>query len=284
MSFEYKLFSWLVEKTKRNKIFQRLRKSLISTRSKTLYSVFLARIFLLTFLSFVIGIVLFFIPVKLPENIRILKYFFPIIFPLTTFLFLYFDVVQKEALYKSQIENNLIAVVSHMMSIAESNINPYSIFKIISQFDEYGALAKEFKEIVNRVEVYGMDFITAIKEVASTSSSIRFKKFLNNVASVIESGGDLKNYLKITYDYLVFDWRVKREEFLQKLGTINEIYVGLVVSSPLFLVSIIVVMAAIQANIGFISLIDLLKIFTYLLLPLLNIIFLVIIKGIEVEV
>lgn len=284
MSFEYTLFSWLVERLKKNKIFLRIRKSLISTRSKTLYSLFLARMFFLVFLSFILGILIFLLSFQLPSNFYILKLLSPILFPLTTFLFLYFETIQNENSYKNQIENNLIAVVSHMMSISESNITPYLIFKIISQFEEYGAISKEFKEIISKVEIYGIDFISAIKEVASTSCSIKFRKFLNNIASVIESGGDLRNYLKITYDYLIFDWRIKREEFLQKLGTVNEIYIGLVVSSPLFLVSIVVVMAVIQANIGFISLLDLLKIFIYIILPILNIVFLLIVKGIEIEI
>lgn len=285
MSFEYQLFSWLVERTKKFPFFLRIRKALIATRSKTLYSVYLARIFFFVFLSLIIGIIFLFIPISLPDNLLIIKFLFPIVLPIITFLTFYFNILQKESSYKFQIESNFIPLVSHMISLAESNINPYLIFKIISKFeDEYGAISKEFKEIITRVEVYGEDFISAIRGVASTSCSLLLQKFLNNIASIIESGGDLKNYLKITYDYLMFDWKIKREDFLQKLGTISEIYVGLVISAPLLLVSIIVVMAAIQANIGFISLTDLLKIFSYIILPFLNIIFLIIIKGIEVEI
>lgn len=278
------LFSWLVERIKKNEIFLRLKKALVSTRSKTLYSVYLARLLFFVFLSLLIGLVFFFLPINLPKNFQILRFLIPILLPLTTFLTFYLDVLQKESAYKSQIENNLLPVISHMISISESNLSPYFIFKIISQFEEYGAVSKEFREIVNRVEVYGQDFISAIKDVASTTPSAIFQKFLNNVASIIESGGDLKNYLKLTYDYLTFDWKIKREEFLQKLGTISEIYVGLVISSPLFLVSMIVVLAAIQTQVGFISLIDLLKFFSYVILPFLNIIFLLIIKGVEVEI
>jgi len=284
MVIEYRIFSWLVEIAKENRFFLRIKKALISTRSKTLYSLYLARMFFYTFISFLLGLILCLIPLNLPKDLAAIKFLFPILFPITTFFFFYFNVLSKENSYKTQIENNLIYFISHLMSIAESNITPYSAFKILSKFEEYGALSKEIKEIINRVESYGEDFITALREVARTTPSSIFSKILNNIASIIESGGDLKTYLKSMYDHMMFDWKIKREDFLQKLGTISEIYVGLVISSPLFIVSMIVVMAAIQVNIGSVSLIDVLKIFTYLILPFLNLIFLIIIKGIEVEI
>ncbi|MEM0242900.1 MAG: type II secretion system F family protein [Candidatus Aenigmatarchaeota archaeon] len=284
MSIEYSLFSWLVERVKKLKFFLRIKRALTSTRSKTLYSIYLARMFFYTFLSFIIGIFIFFIPINIPKEFFILKSLIPFLIPITVFLTFYFGAIQGESDYRREIENNFISAVSHMMAISESNINPYLIFKIISNFEEYGALSKELKEVVIRVENYGIDFISAIKEVASTTCSPIFQKFLGNLASIIESGGDLKKYLKITYDYLMFDWRIKKESFLQRLGTISEIYIGLVVSLPLFLVSIMIVMAAIQESVGGISLTDLFKIFTYIILPFLNIFFLVFIKGIEVEI
>lgn len=283
MSFEYNLFSWLVDRVKNKKIFLRIKKSLISTRSKEVYTLYLARMFFLTFISLILGVILFFLPIKLPENIIYLKYFFPIIFPITTFLILYTLPIQKESEYRRSIENNILNFIFHMTSLAESNIQPYLMFKIISKFEEYEAISKEIRELIKRVENYGEDFLSALRYISKTNCSPLFQKILNNIASIIESGGDLKNYLKITYDYLMFDWKIKREEFLQRLSTISEIYVGLVVSSPLFIISMIVVMAAIQTNIGFISLIDLLKILSYIILPFLNILFLFIIKSVEVE-
>jgi len=284
MVIEYRVFSWLVDRVKEKKFFLKIKRALTSTRSKTLYSLYLAKMFFYTFISFILGLILFLIPLNLPKDLAAIKFLFPILFPITTFFFFYFNVLSKENSYKAEIENNLIYFISHLMSISESNITPYSAFKILSRFEEYSALSKEIREIVNRVENYGEDFITALREVARTTPSMIFSKILNNIASIIESGGDLKTYLKSMYEHLMFDWKVKREDFLQKLGTISEIYVGLVISSPLFIVSMIVVMAAIQANIGAISLIDVLKIFTYLILPFLNLIFLVTIKGIEVEI
>ncbi|MEM5828073.1 MAG: type II secretion system F family protein [Candidatus Aenigmatarchaeota archaeon] len=284
MSFEYRLFYWLVDRVKNNVFFLRIKKSLISIRSKELYTLYIARMFFLTFISFLLGLTLLLLPINLPKNISQLKYLFPIIFPATTFLILYTLPLQKELEYRRSIENNLLNFVLHLTSLAESNIQPYLMFKIISKFDEYEAISKEMKELVKRVENYGEDFLSALKNIAKTNCSPLFQKILNNIASIIETGGDLKNYLKITYDYLMFDWKIKREEFLQRLSTISEIYVGLVISSPLFIISMIVVMAAIQTNIGFISLIDLLKILSYIVLPFLNVLFLFIIKGVEVEI
>ena len=75
-----------------------------------------------------------------------------------------------------------------------------------------------------------------------------------------------------------------REEFLQKLGTFSEIYVGVLVLSPLIIVALLIFMNFIHSNIGGLSIIELMKLCIYALIPLLNIIFLAIVKGFEVEI
>lgn len=274
------MINFLVEKAKKLKFFKALEKDLKAARMKTPYTIYFKNLFSFTLISFFISIIFSLLLLFLN-----FKYFFlPLLFPLIVFLTLYTYPKYIANSLAIKIENELPYAISHLSSIVESNIAPHVMFRILSSFKEYEGVGKELKEIVRRMDVYGLDFISAIRSVAKTTPSKTFQKFLNNLVTTIESGGDIKGFLKVMYDQISFEWKIKREEFIQRLSIFSELYVGLVIATPMFIVSMLVMMNIIQAgNLMGLSLVDWIIIGTYLLLPLLNIIFLLFIKGIEVE-
>ena len=186
----------------------RMRMSLISYLNLMAFSTLLASIS-----TFFIGLfITFFFKLSIIYAIFTL-YFLPFLSSLFTVLFFVYYPYQRLYSRKRKIENTLPFALIHMASIAESGVPPHVMFGIISQFKEYEGVAEEFREIQRRVENYGIDFVTAVREVAENTPSPLLKKVLYGIISTIESGGDLKGYLQVIGDQALFEWRIKRQKY-----------------------------------------------------------------------
>jgi flagellar protein FlaJ len=185
---------------------------------------------------------------------------------------------------KSNIESNLPFVLTHMGAVAESGVPPYVIFRLISQFEEYGEISKEMGKIVRNIETFGIDPLTAVKEVAEKTPSDAFRQMLLGFVTTTESGGNIKVFLKSAGDQALFEWRVKRERFLQQLSAYAEFYTGVLIAAPLFIIALFSVMSMIQPTIGAFGILDLMKISIYLIVPIINGAFLMFLRGVEVEI
>jgi flagellar protein FlaJ len=171
-----------------------------------------------------------------------------------------------------------------MASIVESGIPPSAIFGLVAKFEEYGELAKEMKKVARNIEVFGLDPLTAIREVAKRTPSKSFKEILNGFVSTIETGGSIVLFLRNAGQQALFEWRMKRERFLGKLSTYAEFYTGILIAAPLFIVALFSVMAIVQPVVGGIHILRLMEISIYFLLPALNVGFLMFLKGTEVAI
>lgn len=209
--------------------------------------------------------------------------FLPLMFGVFTFVIMYTLPYQFAMSRKKSIDTNLPFAIAHMGSIATSGIPPSAIFKLLGNFDEYGILAQEMQKIVRNMEIFGMDPMSAIREVAKRTPSEKFKQILLGFVSTIESGGDLKTYLKVMGEQTLFTWKNKREKYLQQLSAYAEFYTGLLIAAPLFLVSLFSVMNMIEPNLGGFSILVLMRLSIYIAIPLLNIGFLLFLKTTQVE-
>jgi flagellar protein FlaJ len=136
---------------------------------------------------------------------------------------------------------------------------------------------------VRNTETFGVDPLTSVKDVAEKSPSESFKQILFGFVTTTESGGNIKTFLKNAGDKALFDWRIKRERFIQQLSAYAEFYTGIFIAAPLFIISLFSVMSMIQSNIGSFDILSLMKISIYIVVPILNTVFLLFLRGIEVE-
>ena len=209
--------------------------------------------------------------------------FVPLMISIMSIVMFAFYPIQKSSTRRKNIETNLPFVLTHMGAIAESGIPPYVIFRLISQFSEYGEVAKEMGKIVRNIDSFGIDPLTAVKEVAEKTPSDEFKEILLGFVTTTESGGNVKVFLKSAGQQALFDWRIKREKFVQQLSAYAEFYTGLLIAAPLFIIALFSVLNQIQPNISGYNILDLMKISIYVLIPTLNGAFLLFLRGVEVE-
>lgn len=283
--FATQLFGGLADRY--SEMFTFVKISLPKADIKIPFRTYMSMVFLFSSISFVLslailGTILGVVNVSILMRIAYLI-FLPLLMASVIFLLLTFYPYQKTLSRKKNIESNLPFVLTHMGAIAESGIPPYVIFRLISEFEEYGEISKEMGKIVRNIETFGIDPLTAVKEVAERTPSSDFSQILQGFVTTTESGGDIKLFLKNAGEQALFDWRIRREKFLQQLSAYAEFYTGILIAAPLFIIALFAVMNMIQPNIGGYDILFLTKLSIYMIIPIVNISFLAFLRGVEVE-
>lgn len=174
---------------------------------------------------------------------------------------------------KASIDANQPFAINHMAAIAASGVPPFVVFKLLSVVPEYGEVSNESRRVVRNVDTFGMDMITAIRNVADRTPSEEFKQFLYGIISTIDTGGDLKKYLENSAKEALFNYRLKREKYLQTLATYADFYTAVLIAAPLFFVSVLSIMSLIGGQIFGLSIPDAMRLGIFAMIPLLNSVF-----------
>ncbi len=191
---------------------------------------------LLVYLSFLLGFVagvfvLRFFPVKIP--------FVPVVL---AFMFYSFTLAYPFALARSRrtrIDIKLPHAITYMRSLCDK-MPLYEVFKqIFAEKDLYGEVSEEFGFIVRDVEFFGMSLNSAIIELATTTPSENLKEFLQGLAIVFESGGDMKGYMSAKAENFRDRARKQLEMNMKTLEMLAEVFAVLFVALPVFLIIVI---------------------------------------------
>jgi len=121
-------------------------------------------------------------------------------------------------------------------------IEPSKIFSVIISTGEYPYLNKEFTKLLNEVNVFGYDLVTALRNIAFNSPSKKLSELLNGLATTITSGGDLSEFFDKRSQTLLFDYRIEREKATKSAETFMDIYISVVIASPMILMLLLIMM------------------------------------------
>jgi len=183
--------------------------------------------------------------------IRFLRVFWIVLaIPLLTGLSFYFyPNVEKKTLEK-RIDQELPFVVIHMGSVAGSGIAPIEIFKIIGLSKEYKYGGQEIRKILNQTNIYGYDLTTSLRNVARTTPSVKLAELLNGMSITIHSGGDIKTFLEKRAESLLLEYRLEREKFTKVAETFMDIYISIVIATPMILLLLLIMISISGIQIG----------------------------------
>jgi len=201
----------------------------------------------------------------------------PIVIPIITFILLYFYPSTEKGSIEKRIDQELPFAVIHMSAISGSGIAPSEIFRIIGLSKEYPFLKKEVRKILNQINLYGYDLVTALTNVSKTTPSNKFAELLSGLSTTINSGGNLQEFFQKRAETLLLDYRLEREKYTKTAETFMDIYISIVIAAPMILMVLLIIMSAAHLALSFTPLqITLLLIFA---ISLVNIIFLVLLQN-----
>ncbi len=218
------------------------------------------------------------------SNVLVFAVLLPPLFAMSTFLAMAFYPYQKSVSRKRSIDANLPFALNHMAAIAASGVPIYVMFNLLATFKEYGEISAEAKKIVRNVDTFGLSITSSIQQVSERTPSKNFKQLLEGVRSGIETGGDLKKFLNDQAKDSLFDYRIRREKYMELLATYADFYTALLIAAPLFLVSILTVMNMIGGALGGTSIESIMVLGIFVALPLVNIAFLAFVHMTQPEV
>ncbi|MGC9032429.1 MAG: type II secretion system F family protein [Candidatus Woesearchaeota archaeon] len=180
---------------------------------------------------------------------------------------------------RKSIEMNMPFAINHMSAIATAGVPPLTIFKLVVEKKEYGEFSEQLQRIVDYVELFGVNLLLAIKTVSSTSPSPYFKEFLEGLSSSIESGVGVEKYLKQKAKESLTRYNLERKKYNETIATFSDIYTAVLVAAPLLFIATLAMVNLLGGKIAGLGISTLMMIGVYVIIPLLNIIFIIFIKS-----
>lgn len=168
--------------------------------------------------------------------------------------------------------------IAYMHALAVSGMNEMEMFKAVAEAeDSYGEFARETRRITYKTEHLNYDFRTAVREVAETSPSDEYSQFLYGLLSTLGSGGTIVKYLENQKEKMQNERKQRMEGITDYVQVLGQGYtVGILL--PMLLVIVLIVGVLIgQPN-------DSMLLLTiYLLIPLINIGFGIMVSSIQID-
>ncbi len=169
----------------------------------------------------------------------LLKAVILLLLPVLSFFSFYYYPIAEEKSISKKIEQELPFVVIHLAAIGSSGVEPSRMFSILAMEKEYPYTRIEMKKIVNQVNLYGYDIVSALKESAHGSPSLKLAELFNGIANNISTGGDMGDFLKKRAESLLFDYRLEREKYTRTVETLMNLYISVVISAPMMIMILI---------------------------------------------
>ncbi|MFB6125907.1 MAG: type II secretion system F family protein [Halolamina sp.] len=133
--------------------------------------------------------------------------------------------------------------VSFMYALSVGGLNQLEILEAMADSeDTYGEVAKEFRSIVNETEYFGTDYRNAIRKQSVETPSDELSQFLTDMLSIVNSGGDMEQFLSDKKEKHLRTAKQQQERTLETLELFGEMYMTLSLF-PLLLIIILVIMS-----------------------------------------
>lgn len=164
------------------------------------------------------------------------------VFPLGTFLFMYSYPSLEKKSAESAIDQELPFATIHMAAISGSMIDPSKIFSIMISTKEYPHIEKELVKLMNEINIYGYDLVSALRNIAFNSPSKKLAELFNGLATTINSGGNLPDFFNKRAETLLFEYKLEKEKSNKAAETFMDIYISVVIAAPMILMLLLMMM------------------------------------------
>lgn len=251
------LFSKISNKLIKDKTFEDLERDLIKANMQYTPRSYISMIFLSVLISIFIGIVIavFFFFFKLGAivpfitklqgdiGLRLIRIIWiPILAPILTFMVMYIFPGLEKTSAEDRINEELPFATIHMSAISGAMIDPSKIFAVLITTKEYPFIEREFKKLLNEINIYGYDLVTALRHTAYNSPSKRLSELLNGLATTVNSGGYLPEFFDKRSQSLLFEYNLEKEKKTKAAETFMDIYISIVIAAPMILMVLLMMM------------------------------------------
>jgi archaellum biogenesis protein FlaJ (TadC family) len=201
---------------------------------------------------------------------------------LITLMVMYLYPSLKAGNRKGPIDKNLPYITNFLTLLSSSNVPPSVIFESMAKIDTLKEVRLEFSNIMRDIEVFGNDLMSSILNNAKLTPNDQLGEILQGYVATVRTGGNPTEYLKITTEKVTKDRVGKLDLMLESLAAMAEIYIMMLVAAPLLFVVLFVTLGMIgSGTIAGFSMSLILYLLTYLGIPIMGAIMMVIISTFE---
>jgi len=184
----------------------------------------------------------------------------------------YFSVLNKISSKKLDIERELPFALSYMSIMSSAGSPPLKVLSALS-IQGYGSISTELQKMGYRVYFLGEDAVTAMNNLGNNTPSNNFRDICVELGSIIHTGTGMMEFLGEKSKDLIETRRLILKEFIDQLSLFSQIYL-MITMANIFAVIAIPMMGIFNIKVGFLDANAVFMLFTYILLPLANILFL----------
>lgn len=250
-----RLFSKTSKRLIEKKYFEGVRRDLEKANLKFTLPAYVSVILLTTFLAFIGGLAIFafFIFFGIQATVPIVKVaedfgaralgliWIPIAFPIAGFIISYTYPSLERRSAETQIDYELPFAAINMAAIAGSMINPVKIFEIIISSEEFPYVKKELTKLLNQINVYGYDIVSALRSASMNTPSKKMGQLFNGLATTINTGGDLAEFFDKRAESLLFEYGLQREKETKASETFMDLYISIVIAAPMIFMLLLMI-------------------------------------------
>jgi flagellar protein FlaJ len=180
----------------------------------------------------------------------------------------------------TRINLSLHSSVAYMYAMQRGDAELSTIFGSLAEnAGIFGEVAIEFRQFMRDIDYFGYDLVSALKHLGDTTPSEKFRDFIQDLLSVIDSGAGMGEFFSGRVRVYQEEARFELKQFISTLEFVAETYVTLFVAGPLFLIIIMIVMGMIGGT-GLTAL----SVVCYALIPIGAILFIVFLSMISEKV
>ncbi|MEM2282097.1 MAG: type II secretion system F family protein [Candidatus Hadarchaeales archaeon] len=173
-----------------------------------------------------------------------------------------------------KIDMMLPSATAFMYALSRGGLEVPEIFRTLAQEKEdYGEVAVEAAAFVREVDYLGSDPIEALRNLAKSTPSEKFRRLIEFLIPVVVTGADLSEYFSHKCRELYQAAEIDQKRHLETLAFFAEFYVILMLFAPLIL---IITLMAVTAFYGASTLI--LYVLAYALIPLGSLLFIILLS------
>ncbi|SEL52210.1 type II secretion system F family protein [Haloferax larsenii] len=133
--------------------------------------------------------------------------------------------------------------IVYMYALSHGGMSFLEVIRSVAEADDYGEVSREFEMIARDMELFGNDLFTALRNSRNLTPSINFEQFLDDLLSVLDSGGDVTAFLDRESSTYLEEARDEQEEFIETLSMLSEVFVAAFVAAPLLLIVTLMVIS-----------------------------------------
>jgi len=144
---------------------------------------------------------------------------------------------------------NLPYAITFMYALTSGGTNVIEVCRRLGDSEDvYGEVANEFDLVVREIDLFGNDLLQALDNVRTLTPSDEFRRFLDDLLGVVESGGDLEAFLEEESEEALDDALEAQSSFIETLGMLSEVFVVGFVAAPLFVIVVLMVVSFLGAE------------------------------------